>query len=72
MATTMRLVIEVNESGLMNISGEVPSPDMAETLLLRALAFMQRELTVGALKAALTGGVVVAKSIPPIPPGGPR
>ncbi len=67
----LRVEITVDEVGHLNIAGEAPGLEHVEAVLLRALAWAQRELLAARVLTAARGGVVIA---PPsaIPPNGLR
>ncbi len=66
-----RVEIAVDETGHLNIATDLPGLDHVEGILLRALAFVTRELLAARVLTAARGGVVIA---PPsaIPPNGLR
>ena len=63
-----RVILTFHENNMMELDAGGQTMDDVEGQLLRALAFCQRTLTVAAVKASLTSGVVLGGRFPKGPP----
>jgi hypothetical protein len=59
-----RVTITIHENDRMDLDAGGLTMDQVEGVLLRALTFCQRTLTVAALKSSLTSGIATVGRLP--------